>query len=594
MRLDPAGVARNAWSRRREVLFGIERFPVAIAALAIFVVAVNLEIAGVVAIDVSTLARLGAATSAAAAIATAVILFSESDDRRGAFAHLVSLGVALVFGGAIWFWGAIGAAPPALLTAAALAIPLAPYARRRLGFWSFLWQLAHAAALAFLAVAIFCAGVSAILASLEYLFGIRVESSIYGHVWSTGIGFVGPLFALSQIPLVFPESDEPDPRDFVIAGMRVLSDFVAVPLLAVYAAMLHAYGLKIVLTGELPRGQIGWMVLSFGLAVLALRVLVDPFGPLSRAPTRLFLRWFAPALVVPWVLLAIAVWQRIAAYDLTPERYALALFAVFLALLLVAQLWRPLRGDIRLIPALGALLLLLTGWGPWGMVSLPARQQTANLVEILAGAGAMQDGRIRDDVELPPEEGRRVNSIVRMLDEVDQLDRLRPLFAGRDDDPFVGKESEREQAIIRLLDAEPFREAVAPDGSFWIGPATASAVRLEGYDLMLPFLNWTVGQPATGVNSGGIAFTIETAENGLTIRGAGRSVFVESVRFRTVVSSMSRSELPPEGAPLPLVELDVDGVEVAILFDNLGGMTGDNFSINAGRFLLFLRAADWR
>lgn len=594
MRLNPSGFARNVWTRRRDVLFGLERFPVAIAALAIFVAAINLEIAGALALTVETLARLGAATSAAAAIAIAAILYGEANGMRGTLAHFLSLVMGLAVGAAIWFWSDIGAAPPAILTAAALAIPLAPYIRRRRGFWSFLWQLAHAAALAFLAVAIFCAGVSAILASLEYLFGVRIDNSLYGHVWSTGIGFVGPLFALSQIPLAFPAEDVPDPKDFVVAGMRLLSDFVAVPLLAVYAALLHAYALKILFTGELPRGQIGWMVLSFGLAVLALRVIVDPFGPFARAPTRLFLRWWAPPLVVPWVLLAIAVWQRIAAYDLTPERYALALFALFLALLLAIQLWRPLRNDTRLIPALGALLLLVTGIGPWGMVSLPARQQTVNLIEILNSVGATTGGRIADDLDLPMEEARRVNSIVRMLDEIHQLDRLRPLFAGRGDDPFLRNDDERQQAIIRLLGAEPSREAVSADGSFWIGPATASAIAIEGYDLVLPFLNWTLGQPATEVSSGGLVFRVDTAEDGLTIAAGARRVFIDAARIRTLVESTTRSEMPPEGVPLPLVALDVDGVEVAILFENLGGRTGDTFTINAGRFFLYLRAADWR
>ena len=45
------------------------------------------------------------------------------------------------------------------------------------------------------------------------------------------------------------------------ARLRILTDFVAVPLLAVYAALLHAYALKILVTGELPRNQIGWMML---------------------------------------------------------------------------------------------------------------------------------------------------------------------------------------------------------------------------------------------------------------------------------------------------------------------------------------------
>ena len=168
-----------------------------------------------------------------------------------------------------------------------------------------------------------------------------------------------------------------------ISGIPLISDFVAVPLLAVYALILHAYALKIALTGEVPRNQIGWMVLSFGMATLLLKVVVHPLAAIARVPTRLFLKaWFA-LLVVPLALLAFAVWQRIAAYGLTPERYLLVLFAIFLALVLMAQIDARLRRDIRVIPVLGGLCLLLASFGPWGMIEASAASQTARLKTIL-------------------------------------------------------------------------------------------------------------------------------------------------------------------------------------------------------------------
>ena len=57
---------------------------------------------------------------------------------------------------------------------------------------------------------------------------------------------------------------------------------------------------------------------------------------------------------------------------MTPERYGLALFALFLGLVLLAQTTRRLRGDIRVIPALGAICLFLASFGPWGIISASA------------------------------------------------------------------------------------------------------------------------------------------------------------------------------------------------------------------------------
>lgn len=587
-------LARQAWAQRRNVLCGFERFPVAVAALALFVAVVNLEIAEIAFLGTSALARLGAATIAAAAIATAVMLFAEAHGRRGVPAQLLSFAAALIFWAAIWYWSALGAAPPALLAVAALCVPLAPYVRRRSGFWGFLWVLAHATALAFVAIAIFCAGVSAILASLDYLFGVEIKSSVYGHVWSTGLGFVGPLFVLSQIPLRFPREDAADPADFIVSGVRVLSDFVAVPLLAVYAAILHAYALKIVLAGEMPRGQIGWMVLSFGLAVLSLRIIVDPFGPFSRPTTRLFLRWWAPALAVPLVLLVIAVWQRIDAYGLTPERYGLALFGVFLGGVLAAQTLPRWRNDIRLVPALGASLLLVTGVGPWGMVSLPARQQAENLTAILASAGALDDGRVIASPKLSPPDARRVVSIVSMLKVVEQLDRLRPLFLGQPDDPFAVGANEQVRAVTKRLGADPVpRRAIIEDGSFAISVGAASAVAFEGYDLLLPALTWRNDQPPLEVAWGTRTFWIGTAAGGLRIQSGARNVLVPSEALRPALAALGEADARRGEAAMPLVEVTQEGARIGLLFQRAVGRVGKYVAIGGGDFLLLLRAEDW-
>jgi hypothetical protein len=294
---------------------GVDRFPIPIAALAANTVVINLNIGNWVAITEEELVRTTFALVGGAVIATALTLASERRDGALFARHGLSLLCACVLATALWFWERLGIAFPALFAAAVLAIPLAPYQQYGgQGVWDFLWRLIHAAALAFVTVIIFCLGLSAILATLDYLFGVDINATLYGHVWSIGLGFVGPVFALSLIPTTFPDRDAPDPKQIFVAGLRMISDFVAVPLLAVYVAILHVYALKVLFESELPKGQIGWMVLTFGLAVLALRIVVHPMAYIARLPTWLFLRFWAVGLVVPLALLIVAVWQRVEIY----------------------------------------------------------------------------------------------------------------------------------------------------------------------------------------------------------------------------------------------------------------------------------------
>ena len=586
---------------RGNALSGLERFPIALLSLAVFVAMINLEIAGAVVFDDELAIRAGAAFGAGAATAAATVLFGERRGWDGALRHGASLLLALPVAGAIWFWERLGVAPPALLLATVLTIPLAPYVRRGLnGFWAFTWRLAHAAGLAFITVIVFCLGLSAILASLEYLFGIHIAGSFYGHVWSTGLGFVGPLFALSLLPEIFPDADRPEGADILVAGVRILADFVAVPLLATYALILHAYALRILAVGEVPRNQIGWMVLSFGLAVLVLRVVVHPFGGLARLPTRLFLRFWAVPLIVPLLLLVIAAGLRIAGHGITPERYGLALFALFLAIVLIAQVPRRTRGDIRVIPAVGCVCLLLASFGPWGALSASAASQTARLIQRLESVAALDGGRLRETPELPAAAARDIHSIVWLLSEIGQLERLRPLFQGRPDDPFQraaeaeGSRRDLVAQVHKALGADDIRVALDPSGTFWLDPSGSAAVPIAGYDLMVPALTWN--SAPIRVSLGDADLSVELRPEGIIIGQGAVTVRVPVEELRNgvaehlqAVEQNARAPRPP-----PFLEVTVDGRRFGLLLDGVGGqLTETEFRLDSGRLHLFLRRADW-
>jgi Domain of unknown function (DUF4153) len=552
------------WGWRAAVLVGIGRFPVSLAALAVFVFLVNLDIADLYLIDGDVFLRVFALCGGAAAISAAIVLYGERAGIPPRERHVASAIAAVVVALAMWFWQPLGVAPPALLMALAIAVPLAPYVRSNAGFWDFIWRLVFAAALAFVAVVLFCAGVSAILASLDYLFSVDVPGSLYGHVWSIGLGFVGPLVALSLIPKRFPERDTDERSAILDSGIPLISDFVAVPLLAVYALILHAYALKIVLTGEVPRNQIGWMVLSFGMATLLLKVVVHPLAAIARVPTRLFLKaWFA-LLVVPLALLAFAAWQRIAAYGLTPERYLLVLFAIFLALVLMAQIDARLRRDIRVIPVLGGLCLLLASFGPWGMIEASAASQTARLKTILGNAGALQDGRLKDQPtwELPA--ATDAQSIVYILDRLGQIRRLRPLFEGRSDNPFatalsdVDNQDRYGTRVAKALNVAELPQPVDTSGTFWIAPGQSGAVAFDGYDVVVPALFWGSGASRS---IGDPALLIEETSAALTIAEGSTRVVVTADALRPAIDERVAAIRKDEKAVQPplFIKLKING-----------------------------------
>jgi hypothetical protein len=595
---------------RSALVWALSRFPVTVIALGVFALYVNLIIADIVSATDKDVLRAGIALVGAAGIATSAVFFGERIALAAFARHLLSLVLATAVGAALWYWERLAVAFPALFVAVALSIPLAPYLRRELhGFWAFIWLLTHAVALALITIVVFCLGLSAIFATIDYLFGVDVDSSVYGHIWSLGLGFVGPLFALSLVPTTFPEADAPDLNDVFVAGLRILSDFVAVPLLAVYVVILHVYALKILIEQVLPKGQIGWMVLSFGLSVLVLRIIAHPLSEKGRLPTRLFLRYWAPWLVVPLALLVIAVWQRISQYGVTPERYGLALFALFLGLVLLVQLVPRWRGDIRFVPALGALALFLASFGPWGIIPVTVRSQTDRLMDILTKAGSLQDGALVTD--LPPLSAgatRSIRTIIPLLGRLGQLDRLQELFAGRDDDPFAEGESALYDRVANALNARLSDIAGLPgDEGYFDIVSTPGVVPIAGYDVVLAALPLTFPEPHTVasfddtsllVRSDGLTIVIETSHGTYS---ASLPVLHDAFEHRiNTVETLPVDERPPFFVKVTFRRILRSGEvfenqpSAAILFKSATGtLTEERLIMRNGSYDLYLRSADW-
>lgn len=250
-------------------------------------------------------------------------------------------------------------------------------------YWSLNNAAIATAALALTAFAVLAIGTVAIERSLVILFGLDTEAVFYRWIMPVTGLFLVPVYWLSTLPrpgsvageaLVAPE--------FLQRASGFLGPFVLVPVLLAYALILLAYCVQIGLTRSLPNGMLGWMVLGFTVTGAATWLVVYPRF-LDRQPViRFFRRSWWWLTLVPLGLFALAVWQRIDAYGLTPERLILVWAGIWAALLSLIFLLG--RGDIRLIPGLAAGVILLSTIGPWNLEALPRADQASRLATALS------------------------------------------------------------------------------------------------------------------------------------------------------------------------------------------------------------------
>lgn len=269
----------------------------------------------------------------------------------------------------------------------------APYLRsgtRNSDVWGFCYDLGRGLFFALALGGVFLLGIFLIVLSLDYLFGISVPDKFMLYVWAATHGFVCPAYFLARAPLGFAYPEECElPRD-----VRIISSYVCIPLVWCYVLILYAYMAKIALLGDLPKGQLGWMISVFGIAGIVTHLVAYPLRESGSLLAKSYYRWFYPALLLPIGLLALALYSRIAPYGLTESRYLMVLLCLWFALVTLYFAWKREHGQIKIVPTVLAVLLLAASFGPGSIVNLPVQSQFSRLTRLLDANGMLENGKL--------------------------------------------------------------------------------------------------------------------------------------------------------------------------------------------------------
>jgi hypothetical protein len=363
-------------------------------------------------------------------------LFAETRGFGVALNRLLAFATALIGAGVLVYARVLDTSSAFLLGALGVGVFLAIGMKRgasQSSLWLFDFRILQAAALATITGLSFAGGLSAVAAGLDFLLGMDVPSSLYERIWSAGLIVVGPLFGLSLTPR--HADDTPvlavSGAGLLEHGAFVLVSYVLVPLVVVYAAILHAYALKVLWLNNLPRGEIGTLVTLFALGGTATWLIAWPWRETGGKLLQLFMRYWFWLIPVPAILLSIAITRRISDYGITPDRYAVALVAIWAVIVFAYLTIRRNTADIRVVLGSAAALLLVGSFGPLSANSLTIRSQIPRLEALLTEAGLLKDGRIQEDLRgtnpLPNDEAI---SILSALSSIGALHHLDPWIGG--------------------------------------------------------------------------------------------------------------------------------------------------------------------
>lgn len=330
----------------------------------------------------------------------AIALLGEraAPDRSAVARLLPQVGALVVLAALAWVWphwsGEVQWRRYAQLSLLAHAlVAFLPYlvVREPNGFWQYNRTMLERFVLASVFSVVLLAGLEGALASLRPLFGIQVSGKAFALV-STRVWFVfHPWFFFAGVPRDLGSLEAR--RDYP-AVVRVFAQFILVPLVAIYQALLSAYLFKVVVTGKWPSGLIGWLVSAEAVAGILAILLVHPVRErVENLWVRTFARGFYLALVPSIAMLAVSIAKRVSQYGVTEDRYFVIALTAWLGAISLYFIVRR-DGDIRWIPITLAALALVTFGGPWSAYDVSLASQRTRLVRLLEAHGMWKDGSV--------------------------------------------------------------------------------------------------------------------------------------------------------------------------------------------------------
>ena len=431
-----------------------------------------------------------------------------------------------------------------LLGGLSLSLLLAPYATARrspASFWQFSHKLFVALAAAFIGAYLAWGGVAAVLMTFELLFEIKMPwTAITQKALVIANLGVAPVIWLILTPAGFDDVPKRgQERETTSKAVSLLVRYILIPSAVALSLLLAAYIVKVIATGAFASARLGLGGVAYGSGIVLVALLSYPEREDSTA-VRYFWRLWPVLTIAPTLLSLIALKIRIAEYGWSPLRYFAFLMALWLAIGIVASLvWRG-RMDLRIIPASLAILLFLASAGPWSAINVTGRSQSARLIALLTGKGAVKDGRwiTEGAPNWTQNELNDVRGLISELDSARQMFRLASLFEETAGKPFSSPDlraalETRLGADIRKATIKGWERAV-PSQAAAVPPATPRpagpaqprpyfqlsaptsplVMRIERSWLLGPFSLAAVASTSTACFTGGCA---ELRQNGLVI-----------------------------------------------------------------------------
>jgi hypothetical protein len=271
-----------------------------------------------------------------------------------------------------------------------LLVAFAPFIRR--GSLEGFWEYNKSLFLRFLASALYAGvlyiGLAAGLATIDALFNVNIDWVIYMRLFALVVAGFSTIFFLAGVPSVeaLKSNNVEYPK-----GLRLFTQYVLIPLMTIYLAILLVYEVKIIISWDFPKGMVSLLILGYAVfGMLSLLLIYPTRNKEGFGWIRLFSKFFYVMMIPLVILLLLAIWKRVSDYGITESRYILLCLAGWLSFTILYFLTSK-KQNIKVIPASLCVLALLAAYGPQSAFSVSRYSQLSRLRKLTDNKGKDDD-----------------------------------------------------------------------------------------------------------------------------------------------------------------------------------------------------------
>ncbi len=459
------------------------------------------------------------------------------------------------------------------------------------GFWQYNRALFTRALMAALFAGVLYAGLAVALAALDKLLGVDVAREAYMRLWMIIAFLFTTWFFAGGIPADFAALEQ---RGDVPTGLRIFSQYVLVPIVAVYLVILTLYLGKVLIERQWPSGWIGYLVSSVASVGILAWLLVRPLEGSDQRWVRTYTRGFYAALLPAIVMLWLAIGKRVAQYGITERRYFLIVLSLWWAGIAIYYTVGRSR-DIKIVPATLCLLGLVTFMGPWGAYQVSLASQRGRLDRLVArhtlrpappGAPA---GETRD---VPFADRKEIAATLRYLLQRGDGRAIAARFGG----PAVPAAADVEPRVRKLMTSlgveyvSPWETEESVESISFSSSWDRTPLRIDGYTYVLHLAPRGVGD-SVPIEPGTVLFFVK-GPNVFRVTGNGRTAL--EIPLQPVIDRVAayRRQRDDYEIPIGLLRTEATGERAAgelYLTSMYATKQGGAWSVSSYSGELFLR-----